>query len=101
MSKRKKYRKFSKTFKLDALQLLANSGKSKSQIERDLGISPGLLGKWEDRYQIDESNQSLTASVLVAAEREIRRLGRELKIAKMERDILKKAVSIFSQEEEE
>ncbi|MBT4304220.1 MAG: IS3 family transposase, partial [Chloroflexi bacterium] len=42
MSKRKKYRKFSKTFKLDALQLLANSGKSKSQIERDLGISPGL-----------------------------------------------------------
>ena len=101
MSKRKKYRKFSKTFKLDALQLLANSGKSKSQIERDLGILPGLLGKWEDRYQIDESNQSLTASDMVAAEREIRRLGRELKIAKMERDILKKAVSIFSQEEEE
>jgi len=97
---RKQYRKFSKAFKLEALQLLENSGKSKSQIERDLGISPGLLGKWSDRYQVDESSQSLSASDMVAAQREIQRLRRELKIAKMERDILKKAVSIFSQEEE-
>jgi len=100
MSK-KTYRQFSEGFKLEALQLLESSGKSMSQIERDLGISPGLLGKWRQRYQVDQSSQSLTASDMVAAQKEIRRLERELKIAQMERDILKKAVSIFSQEEKE
>ena len=66
-----------------------------------LGISPGLLGKWRQRYQVDESNQNLTSSDLVAAQQENRRLARELKIAQQERDILKKAVRIFSQEEKD
>lgn len=100
MSK-KKYRKFNETFKLEALQLLESSGKSMSQVERDLGISPGLLGKWRDRYKVDEVSNSLTSSDIVAAQKEIRRLERELKVAQMQRDILKKAISIFSQEERE
>jgi len=100
MSK-KKYRKFSESFKLEALQLLESSGKPTTQIERDLGISPGLLGKWKQRYQVDESNQSLASSDLIAEQKENRRLERELKIAKQERDILKKAIRIFSQEEKD
>ena len=58
MSK-KKYRKFSEDFKLEALQLLESSGKPKSQIERDLGISPGLLGKWRQRYHVDKVSKRL------------------------------------------
>ena len=100
MSK-KKYRKFSEAFKLEALQLLESSGKARSAIERDLGISPGLLGKWQQRYKVDEDSQSLTSSDLLGAQKEIRRLERELKIAQQERDILKKAISIFSQEEKD
>ena len=98
MSK-KKYRQFSKAFKIDALDLLEHSGKTMVQIERDLGISPGLLGKWKQRYKIDETSQKLTASDMVAAQKEIQRLKRELEVARMERDILKKALSIFSQED--
>lgn len=98
MSK-KKYRQFSEAFKKDALDLLEHSGKTMAQIERDLGISPGLLGKWKQRYKIDETSQKLTASDTAAAQKEIQRLKRELEVARMERDILKKAISIFSRED--
>jgi len=100
MSK-KKYRQFSEAFKKDALEHLERSGKSMAQVERDLGISPGLLAKWKQRYKIDEKSQELTASDMVAAQQEIRRLKKELENARLERDILKKAISIFSQEEKE
>ena len=98
MSK-KKYRKFSEAFKKDALELLENSNKTMVQIERDLDISPGLLGKWKNRYRIDEKSGELTASEMEATLKENRRLKRELEIARMERDILKKAIRIFSEEE--
>ena len=100
MSK-KQYRKFSKSFKLEALRLLENSEKPAAEIERDLGITPGLLGKWRTRYKIDHESGKLASNELQAARREVRRLERELEIAQQERDILKKAVSIFSQEEKD
>jgi hypothetical protein len=46
------YRKYAEEFKLEALELLNSSGKTARQIERDLGITPGLLVKWRDRYQV-------------------------------------------------
>ena len=95
MSK-KKYRKFSKAFKREALQLVESGEKTMAEIERDLGISPGLLSKWRKRYQLNQDNQDLESSDLLAARREIRRL-----IIQQEREILKKVVSIFSQEEKE
>lgn len=77
----KKYRQFSEEFKIEALKLLESSGKPISQIERELGISPGLLGKWKKRYQLDKITGSLTASDFEAAQKEIRHLKRELEIA--------------------
>jgi len=100
MSK-KKYRKFSKAFKREALQLVESGEKTMAEIERDLGISPGLLSKWRKRYQFNQDNQDLESSDLLSARREIRRLKRELEITQQEREILKKVVSIFSQEEKE
>jgi transposase len=71
------------------------------QIERDLGITPGLLGKWKARYQIlDKEGEpdQLVPSDLEAAKSEIKRLRKELRIAEQEREILKKALNIFSRE---
>ena len=92
------YRTYTKQFKLEALELLENSGKSAAQIERDLGITKGLLLKWRDRYQVKKANGEarLEPSDLEAAQAEVRRLRRQLAVAEQERDILKKAVSIFS-----
>lgn len=95
----RKYRTYPKEFKLEALELLKSSGKSAGQLERELGITPGLLLKWRARYQVMEKMGqvvSLEPSDLEAAKAEIRRLQRELAAVEEEREILKKAVSIFS-----
>lgn len=97
----KRYRTYTQEFKLEALELLKHSGKSAAQLERELGITKGLLLKWRDRYQIrrEQGEVSLALTDLAAAQAEVRRLRRELTIAEQERDILKKAVSIFSRHE--
>ncbi len=94
----KKNRSYTKEFKREALELLRSSGSSAAQIERDLGITSGWLLKWRDRYQVKAGpgEAELASSDLAAAQAEIRHLKRQLTIAEQERDILKKAVSIFS-----
>jgi transposase len=89
----RKYRSYAKEFKLDALELLKRGDKSAGEIERQLGITPGLLVKWRVRYQIlqsDGQEVQLGRSDLEGAKAEIRRLQRELSAAEEEREILKK-----------
>jgi transposase len=95
----RKYRKYTEAFKLEALTLLENSQKKAGQIERELGITPGLLSKWRVRYRAagnGNGGMHLVPSELEAAQAEIRRLERKLAEVEEERDILKKAVNIFS-----
>jgi transposase len=96
----KRIRTYTREFKVEALQLMARGEKSAAQLERDLGITKGMLLKWRDRYQVDENRQSLEPSDLEAAKAEVRRLRRELEVTTQERDILKKAVAIFSHQGE-
>lgn len=95
----KGYRTYTKEFKLEALELLKSSGKSAGQIERDLGITSGLLGKWRARYQVVSKGTQgtvLEPSDFEAAQREIKRLQRLLTEVEEEREILKKTINIFS-----
>ena len=95
----RKYRTYAKEFKLEALELLKREDKSAGEIERELGITPGLLVKWRARYQVihkGEREVRLGPSDLEGAKAEIRRLQRELSAAEEEREILKKALNIFS-----
>ena len=95
----KKYRTYAKEFKLEALEMLKRSGKSAGAIERELGITPGLLVKWRVRYQVLQRSKQevqLGPSDLEGAKAEIRRLQRELAVVEEEREILKKALNIFS-----
>lgn len=97
------YRKYSQEFKLEALELLQRGDKSAGQIERELGITPGLLVKWKARYQIitkEGQVPEIGPSDMEAAKAEIRRLQRELANVEEERDILKKALYIFSRKSE-
>jgi transposase len=100
---KREYRTYTEEFKLEALELLKSSGKSGGQIERDLGITPGLLGKWRDRYQVINQGTEeahLEASDFEAAKREIKRLKRRLAEVEEEREILKKTINIFSRKSE-
>ena len=95
----RKYRQYTREFKIQALELLKRGDKPASQIERELGITPGLLVKWRARYQILEKEGEavqLEPSDMEAAKAEIRRLKRELANVEEEREILKKVVNIFS-----
>jgi len=97
------YRKYTEEFKLEALELLKSSGKTARQIERDLGITPGLLVKWRDRYQViskEAKQANLELSDMEAAKREIKRLQRRLAEVEEEREILKKTINIFSRKSE-
>jgi transposase len=71
-----------------------------AKLERDLGITPGLIYKWRERYRVDTTSGELKLSEEREAEAEIRRLKRELEIAKQERDILKKAIQVFSRDQQ-
>ena len=94
-----RYRKYTEEFKLEALELLKSSGKNSRQIERELGITAGMLLKWRDRYQVnfkDKEQFHLEPGDLEASRAEVRRLQHELAKVQEERDILKKVVNIFS-----
>ena len=90
------YRTYTREFKVEALQLLARGGKSAAELERELGITKGMLLQLRQRYKMNGQQQTLEPSDLEAANAEIRRLRRDLEVTSQERDILKKAIAIFS-----
>jgi transposase len=92
-------RQYTGEFKREVLAMAAKGEKSISELERDLGITPGLVYKWRRRYRIDEKGEELAPSEEREAAAEIRRLKRELEVVRQERDILKKAIQIFSQDQ--
>lgn len=95
----KKNKKYAKEFKQEVLEMAAKPDVSVAQLERDLGITPGLIYKWRERYRVDGDSGELKPSCDREAETEIRRLKRELETAKQERDILKKAIQVFSRDQ--
>lgn len=62
------------------------------------GIDPGRISKWKNQYN-SNGNSSVSAIHLNDEQKKFRRLQKQLREAQQERDILKKAVSIFSREE--
>lgn len=87
-------RKYDEQFKRDAVNLLTSSDKTLSQVAADLGIKYDLLSRW--RKEITESGKQAFTGNGNARDEEMARLRKELAEAKLERDILKKAVAIFS-----
>ena len=87
---------YSAEFKLEAVRLLETSGKSAAQIERELDIGDGCLRRWKKELK-DSGSQAFPGHGRVGPEQEeLQRLKRELEMVRQERDILKKAVAIFS-----
>lgn len=68
-----------------------------AEIERDLGLSQGLLKQWVHAAERDGAEAFPGHGQLKASDEQVRRLERELALVKEERDILKKAVAIFAQ----
>lgn len=90
----KKRRVFDQAFKRMAVDLSHAKG-SVQEAARELGIDSSRITKWRQTHK--SPGQSATIVNGLSQEQQlIRRLQKELKDAELERDILKKAVSIFS-----
>jgi transposase len=85
-------------FKREAVRLAQTSGKPIAQVARELGISDTSIHQWRKELTEHGSQAFPGSGHQTAQEEEVRRLKRELEIVKQERDILKKAISIFSRE---
>jgi transposase len=92
-------RYYDEEFKRNAVELTYNSGKTIRQVAGDLGINVNMLGRWR-REQASYNDRAFPGVGKqrrgTDLEEENRRLKKELAIVQEERDILKKAMAIFS-----
>ena len=88
---------YTKEFKQQAVNLFETSEKSKTQIARDLGMSDSALNKWCKEFEEQGEEAFPGKGHQNIIEEENRNLKREIEVLRQERDILKKAVSIFAQ----
>lgn len=96
----KRRRRYDDAFKQDAVNRVIRTGKSCAEVARELGIRDTIVARWRQEYlaRADESvvdGETMKPSELVAALAAARREAEDLR---EQRDILKKALHIFSQQ---
>lgn len=87
---------YSLEFKLKTLELLAERGCSMTSLGRELGVNPDNIKRWSKEFKSGKLTGASTIKEKSKEELEIIRLNKELADIKLEHEILKKAVSIFS-----
>ena len=92
---RRTRREFTPEFKARTVELLETSGKSLSQICRELDLTPSAVRRWVAQAKIDSGERQGLSS---AEREELARLRRENKLLREEREILKKAAAFFAGE---
>jgi transposase len=92
----KQQQKYSPEFKLETIELARTSGKKDSQVERELGLSRGSLYNWRKEVERSGSQAFPGKGRLKPDDEYVCGLERELVIVQQERDILKKALAIFT-----
>lgn len=94
--KRRPRRSFTDEFKAGAVRLVLEEGKTLAQVARDLDLTASSLRTWVEQARADRSNGR---TGLTTEEREeLRRLRKENRELRMEREILKKAAAFFARE---
>ena len=93
-----KRRKYDRAFKIEAVKLVTERGTPVAEAARNLGIHENLLRSWKKKYLKDTADAFPGKGCLKPQDEEMRQLRRKLANVKEERDILKKALAIFSKE---
>ena len=84
-------------FKVEAVKLTLQGDRSVQEVADNLGIHISNLRRWKKAYLAEGDHTFPGPGRLPVDEEEMRRLRREVEVLRQERDILKKAVGIFSQ----
>ena len=91
-----KRRRFTREFKIETVRLLTGSDQSVTGAADDLDIHPNTLYKWIHQYGENPEEAFPGKGRQTSEAEELSRLKRENQRLRMERDILKKAMAIFS-----
>jgi transposase len=92
---KKKRRNYTKEFKEEAVRLITEEGYSYAEAGRNLDVNPNLLSRWKREFEGVEIDSGSAA----AMQAELKRLRKENKRLKLEREILKKAAAFFAKEQ--
>ena len=93
--------KYSKEFKDSTVQLIINNNESVARVAQDLDLNPKTLYHWVTTYKKAHNIPTRAIKTSINNESlddENKRLRRELKLVRQERDILKKATAYFAKE---
>ncbi len=90
-------KKYTKEFKLEAIRMYENSERTAAEIEKELGITPGLLSRWKQKLEkIPKKEEAFPGNgKLMDTDARIRQMEREIFQLKQDKDILKKFWKCF------
>ena len=94
MTTKRAYKQYTKEFKEEAVALVLEQGYSIAQAADSLGIKTSLLYKWKEKIEAEKEGQDMTNN----EREELKRLRKEVKELRMEKEILKKASAFFAKE---
>ena len=89
-----KKKQFDRDFKISAVKMVTDGGHKAAEVARSLGIHQNQLYNWKKKFS-DQGDKAFPGKGHLT---ELAALQRKLREVEMERDILKKAVGIFSKE---
>jgi transposase len=89
---------YDKEFKMEAVRLVCEPGNTQAAIEKDLGIGQGVISRWKREFERDGEQAFPGKGRLKPQDEQMRSLRRKVERLRRERDILKKAVAIFSED---
>ena len=96
MQERSVRKKYDRQFKEEAVRLVTEGKRPVTEVARGLGIHENLLHTWKRKYQEDPTCSFPGKGYLRPQDEEFKRLQKENANLKEEREILKKALAIFS-----
>ena len=98
MTKRKR-KKYSREFKIEAVRLITDKGYSIAEASRNLGIEYSVFRRWKKQFENDPKYAFPGKGMLKPQDQEMRQLKRQLERVTQERDILKKALAYFAEDQ--
>jgi len=93
-------RKYDKEFKREAVRLVLEEGRPAAEVERKLGTGSNMVSRWVREFREDSEYSFPGQGKMKEPAQELHDLTKELERVKRERDILKKAVAIFSTDQD-
>jgi transposase len=92
-----KGKRYDREFKLGAVKLVLQEGKSANQVAKDLGVSEPAVRQWVAAAKRDNADAFPGSGRQTPQDEELKRLREELRVTRMERDILKKTIAYFAE----